>query len=245
MKCLVLGPGAMGIYSLLGYLKSIEERIDLYTEISGSSAGSILTGLLAMGFTIDQMIDMLVSLDTKFFLRSFTIKNVLTRYGGIRYSDFRDLFIATTGSDPQLKDLKKKIYISSYNLQYSRIEYFSQDTHPLMHLTEALFKSISIPFMFESYDMYIDAGIHEELPLGPFIDRSSDDVHIVQLIFEDENKDISGLLDFSVRVIASLFKNIQRYPMFTNRKIIRVTTQECFNFNMELDDKIRLYIKGF
>ena len=245
MKCLVLGPGGMGVYALIGYLKSIEERIDLYTEISGSSAGSILTGLLGMGFDINQIVDMTFSIDTKRFISSFSIKNILTNYGGMRSSDIRQIFIDMTGSDPKLKDLKKKIYISSYNLQYSRIEYFSRDTHPDMHLSDAIFKSISIPFMFESSDMYIDAGLHEELPLGPFINRSPDDVHIVQLDFEDCHEEISGLLDFSARVIVSMFNNRHKYTMFNNRKLIKVTTQECFNFNMGTDEKIKLYAKGF
>lgn len=57
MKYLVIGPGAMGLYAMLGYLKNIENRLSNVEEISGASAGSILAVLFALEKSVDEMID--------------------------------------------------------------------------------------------------------------------------------------------------------------------------------------------
>jgi NTE family protein len=62
MKYLVLGPASMAIYSLVGNLKAHESQLAEVEEISGSSAGSILTLFLALGMSIDEILD--ISLNT-------------------------------------------------------------------------------------------------------------------------------------------------------------------------------------
>ena len=52
MEYLVIGPGAMGGFSMLGYLKTIEKSLDNIKEYSGASAGAILVVFLALGFTV-------------------------------------------------------------------------------------------------------------------------------------------------------------------------------------------------
>ena len=49
MEYLVIGPGAMGGFSMLGYLKTIEKSLDNIKEYSGASAGSIIVVFLALG----------------------------------------------------------------------------------------------------------------------------------------------------------------------------------------------------
>ena len=63
MKYLVIGPGAMAFYAMLGYLKNIEKRLTDVQEISGASAGSILAVLFALGKTVDEMIDISLRLN--------------------------------------------------------------------------------------------------------------------------------------------------------------------------------------
>ena len=46
MEYLVIGPGAMGGFSMLGYLKTIENSLDNIKEYSGASAGAILLSLI-------------------------------------------------------------------------------------------------------------------------------------------------------------------------------------------------------
>ena len=65
MEYLVIGPGAMGGFSMLGYLKTIEKSLDNIKEYSGASAGSILVVFLALGFTVDEILYKLAELQGK------------------------------------------------------------------------------------------------------------------------------------------------------------------------------------
>jgi NTE family protein len=63
MRYLVLGPASMGIYSLIGTLKALEPKLVDVKEISGASAGSILTLMLALGMSVDEILEVSLSLD--------------------------------------------------------------------------------------------------------------------------------------------------------------------------------------
>ena len=61
MKYLVLGPACMAIFSLIGGLKAMESDLAGVEEISGSSAGSILALFLAVGMSVDEILEATVS----------------------------------------------------------------------------------------------------------------------------------------------------------------------------------------
>ena len=63
MKYLILGPCAMGIFSMVGTLKKIESQLESIEEISGSSAGSLIGLLLILGKSIDEILDILLKID--------------------------------------------------------------------------------------------------------------------------------------------------------------------------------------
>ena len=64
MEYLVIGPGAMGIFSMLGYLKTVEDTIQNVKGYSGASAGAILCTFLALGFSVEETLDKLFELDS-------------------------------------------------------------------------------------------------------------------------------------------------------------------------------------
>jgi predicted acylesterase/phospholipase RssA len=47
MEYLCIGPGAMGGFSILGYLKNIENSLNNIKEYSGASAGAILVTIFS------------------------------------------------------------------------------------------------------------------------------------------------------------------------------------------------------
>jgi len=69
MKYLVLGPASMGIYSLIGALKAHETALTDVQEISGSSAGAILALFLALGMSVDEILDISLSLNIPSFVK--------------------------------------------------------------------------------------------------------------------------------------------------------------------------------
>ena len=244
-KCLALGPGGMGIFSILGSLKSIEERLDLFQEISGSSAGAIVALFLGIGLTVDQIFERLMKVDTNVFTRSVSLKNILSMYGGVSPTLCKDLLRELCGDiDPTFDELVKKIYISSYSLERSQTVYFSRDTHPKMKVIDAVYMSASIPFVFACENMHVDGGMCERIPMIPFLHRKNEEVYIIEINSTTE-KNIKSFVNFAVSVVRTLMNNRVDYPQFTNRTRITIGTSQIAEFSMSTEDKLSLYIKGF
>ena len=63
MEYIILGPAAMGIFTVLGCLKREEENLKNIKEISGSSAGAILALFLALEIPLYDVLERLLSVD--------------------------------------------------------------------------------------------------------------------------------------------------------------------------------------
>ena len=112
MEYLVIGPGAMGIFSMLGYLKTIENKLDNIKEYSGASAGAIICLMLALGFSIDDILYKLALLDGNKLVK-LNLKCFMNRYGLVDLKPIRETFVEVLESDPSFSDIEKKIYISA------------------------------------------------------------------------------------------------------------------------------------
>jgi len=250
MEYLVLGPGAMGFFSILGHLKTIEPKLRDIKEISGASAGSILAVLLSLGKSIDEIADTslrlnisdLVKLDLKCFIR---------RFGLIDTSKLRKKLVEVCGCDPTFSELEKKIYVSAFCLNTCKTEYFSVDIHPDMKVLDAVCMSISIPFVFSSYKLndmtYIDGGTNESLPMGPFLHRPMSKVYCIEIqnINTRFVENIDNPKTFAERVVLSSLNNRYNYPITEQTiKRIDVGDMNIFDFNMSYENKVKMYMLG-
>ncbi|RPH19569.1 MAG: hypothetical protein CBB67_008625 [Alteromonadaceae bacterium TMED7] len=249
MKYLVIGPGAMGLYAMLGYLKNIENRLSNVEEISGASAGSILAVLFALEKSVDEMIDVSLRLNISDLVK-LNLKCFLHSYGLVDLDALREKFVDICKCDPTFAELKKKIYISAFCVNTGKTEYFSVDTHPDMKVLDAVCMSIAIPFVFSSRkyrgNTYVDGGTVESMPLAPFLKYKPYDVHCIQIksnIPYVENIDNPRV--FAENIMRSALVN--RYDYDTRDydiKIIDVDDMDIFDFNMSYEDKIRMLTKG-
>ena len=244
MKYLVLGPSGMGIYGILGNLKSIEERLDLFQEISGSSSGSIIAFMLGVGLSIDEISNRLLDIDTTRLSKSISLRNILNMYGGVCPGISKQILEELGGCNPTFSELKIKIHVSSYNLKRSQTEYFSSDTHPNMKVIDAVYRSCSIPFVFGCLDMYVDGGLCERLPLVPFLQHKNEDVYIIETCATTE-PDINDFISFASCITRNIILNRVDYPQYTQRIRIPLTVSQVAEFDMSQEDKLKLYIKGF
>lgn len=147
MKYLVLGPASMGIYSLIGSLKALESKLIDVKEISGSSAGSILALLLALGMSVDEILEVSLSLNIPDFVK-LRIGSFFNKFGFVDLGPIREKLVEVCGCDPTFDELEMKIYVSAYCLNSSSTEYFSKDTHPNMKVIDAVCMSMAIPLIF-------------------------------------------------------------------------------------------------
>ena len=249
MEYLVIGPGAMGGFSMLGYLKTIEPSLVNIKEYSGASAGAILILFLALGFDIDQIVQKLADLEGN-KLAKLNLKCFMNKYGLVDLKPIREKFVELFESDLTFLDIEKKIYISAFCVNTSKTVYFSKDTHPDMKVIDALCMSIAIPFIFSSYRydgmVYVDGGTLETLPTTPFLDKRPDKVLCIRMKMETEFiEDIKSPKQFAEALISSTLNNRQKCELKNSKVVdIDIGQVDVFNFNMSYEEKMKLYLKG-
>jgi len=245
---LVIGSGGMAIYSFLGSLSVI--GVDAVDEVSGASAGALLGLLVCTGKTIEEITDFCLHVDLK-ELSSVNITSFITKYGFISHEPIKKVLRRFCGGDPTFKQLAKKFHVTSFCVNKSETEYFSVDTFPNMSAIDAVCMSISVPFLFESviYNSftYIDGGIHESLPMMAFINKDPKDVLIIKLEQDKRHiPEIKTIKSFVDSIVQLMMMNRVHYK--TDSKTISINLGggiDIFNFLMEHDDKLRLYMIGY
>jgi predicted acylesterase/phospholipase RssA len=248
MKYLVLGPASMGIYAMMGALKSMEDKMDQVKEISGSSAGSILALFWAIGISIDDIIDASLSIDISNFVK-LNIGSFFNKFGFVEIDPIREKLVEICGCDPTFGELSKKIYISSFCLNTSRTEYFSKDTHPDMKVIDAVCMSIAIPLIFASSEYcgrtYVDGGTAEEYPMAPFLDKKPHEVTCITIKMDEIYQEhLNTPKDFLEALIRSSIKNRLKYDEKCNMIKLDIGDVNIFDFNMSYEDKLRLMNMG-
>ena len=249
MKYLVLGPASMGMYSMIGALKAVETKLTDVEEISGSSAGSILALLLALGMSVDEVYKISLSLNIPEFVK-LRIGSFFNKFGFVDLGPIREKLVEICGCDPTFEELEMKIYISAYCLNSSTTEYFSKDSHPKMKVIDAVCMSISIPLIFScgKYEgkTYVDGGTQEQYPMAPFLDKKPHEVTCIRLkmdrVYQEE---INNPRQFIESLFSSTLVNRKSYSDKVNVIELNVGDTNVFDFNMSYEDKIRLYNIGY
>jgi predicted acylesterase/phospholipase RssA len=249
MDYLIIGPGAMGIFSMLGYLKTIEHKIQNVKEYSGASAGAILCTFFALGFSVDETLDKLLEINSNKLVK-LNLKCFINSYGLVDLKPIRDQFVNILGSDPTFNEIDKALYISAFCVNSSKTEYFSKYTHPDMKVIDALCMSIAIPFIFSSYTynglIYVDGGTLETLPTAPFLNKKPDKILCIRMKMESQFiEEIKNPKQFAEALVASTLNNRKNNTIKNSTIIdIDIGQVDVFNFNMSYEDKFQLYVKG-
>ena len=186
------GGGVKGI-AYIGALEVLEEKeiLSRIQRLGGTSAGAINAIILGLGFTRDEMKDILWDLDfNKFMDDSWGIildaTRLIEEYGWYKGDFFRDwigqLIKEKTGNSEStfadIEAMKKKrgfksVYLMGTNLSTSFSEVFSAEHTPRLCVADAVRISMSIPLFFASKrstrgDVYVDGGLLDNYPVKLF-----------------------------------------------------------------------------
>lgn len=239
----------MGIFALIGGLKARESELVDVQEISGSSAGSILALFLAVGMSVDEILNTAVSIEISNFFK-IKLGSFFTKFGFVDINPIRKKLVDICGSDPTFSDIDMKIYISAFCLNSSETVYFSKDTHPDMKVIDAVCMSMAVPFIFScgTYmdKTYVDGGMKEEYPLTPFLNKKPHEVTCLKIrtnqIYQE---DINTPKDFVETLVRSALANRERYNTPIEELEINIGDTNIFDFNMSYEEKIKLFNIGF
>ncbi len=181
------GGGARGI-AYVGAMRVLEEK-DMMKDIKrvvGTSVGSIIATAVALGYTADQMEELLLNKNFNDFKDNsgYIIINVLkffVNYGYYRGNEFTkwiEEIIKTKTDNGSItfkqvyEDYGKELIIAGTCLNRKKTIYFNHNDYPNMTIKEAIRISASIPFFFDAYrfrdEVYVDGGITDSYPFGYF-----------------------------------------------------------------------------
>ena len=186
IKHLVLsGGGLLGI-SYIGLFKYFEEKdyIKNIQSITGCSAGAIFGSLLAIGYTYNELNNIVKSMIFKDYLK-INVDSILnfTNTKGFESGTNLNLFIRNciknkTGNEnitfSQIQEKYNiKLQIGVTNLTKNKFELLNNTTSPELPIHKAISASVAIPFIFEpiviNNDIYCDGGVLDNLPIDTVI----------------------------------------------------------------------------
>lgn len=187
---LVLSGGGVRGSAHIGVLKALHEEKLYPTMISGTSAGSIVAGLYAYGYTPDEIILRGKGITKDFFdvdysnaicsLISFLFHNSLNITGLIK-GDMLESYLYHITNGAKLKDAKIPVAITAVDINNSHIVVFASNQSRLLQrdnyiykcgnytFAEAIRASIAIPGIFRPKIIdkmrLVDGGIRANLPV--------------------------------------------------------------------------------
>ncbi len=238
----------MGIYTYLGYLKTIEDKLDDFEEFSGASCGSLLAVMVSLGFKPDEILEKLLSVDNK-SLSKVNVKSLFKNYGFISHEPIKTVLKEILECDPTFSDLKRNVHIPAFCLNFNRTDYFSKQSHPTMSVIDAICMSISVPILFSAFQyndmLYVDGATQEMYPFAPFLNKNPKEVLAIDLEFViDSNKSINNMIDFT-RAMATTFMLGRINPQLGfNTVKLPIGDVNIYDFSMSHDDALKLYLKG-
>lgn len=189
------GGGVKGI-AYVGALKRLEEEgiLQNIEKVAGTSAGAMVAVLVGLGFSTDELYDILKTLNFKNFMDSSwgiirDTKRLLTDYGWYKGDFFRDLMAGyieqkTGDGEATFADIAEKreqgmpfrdIYLIGADLSTGYSKVFSADLTPDAKVADAARISMSIPLFFAAIKglngdghIYVDGGLLDNYAIKVF-----------------------------------------------------------------------------
>ena len=246
-RSLFFSGGGILVVSMLGCLHGLEEcgylrsqDTDIYCY-AGISCGSIVSLLLAVGYSVKEMIGLMYGLDFKLFGiaqssgsggGSEMVIRIIESFGaddGERLMDLLRLLIeARCGvSDLTFHELQqrtgKHLIVQAVCLTTGLLETFSPLSTPKLSVLLAVRMSVAIPFMITPvcYEgrLYVDGAVASNTPvigeINKYYDIDMREVLVVrttnQIAINPEP--ITNVVDYGLRILYTLYNNVEYDPL--------------------------------
>jgi NTE family protein len=185
IRNLVLEGGGIKGIAYGGALLELETRGVLkdVTRVAGTSAGAIQASLLAIGYTPEEIVEIITNTpvesfnDDGFVVRG--AKRMFKEFGWFRGDSFlakmeEVIFNRTGNANLTFADLHKlassypfrDLYVTGVNLSKQKLVVFSHETHPNMRIADAVRVSMSIPLYYKGVWLTDDGRVFNEPQKG-------------------------------------------------------------------------------
>lgn len=261
---LVLSGGSTKGIIILGALQyAIDNNMFNINTFIGTSVGSMICYLLAIGYSPKEIIVSICLLKSLEALSEFNITNFVNGYGAVSFSTIQDILekltISKIGNLITMNDLKqnfrKTLICTTYNLTTGKTEYISYKNHPNLSCIDALHMSSNLPLIFEKFKYndcyYVDGGISDNFSidlasefgnkvLGILLDfedvEFDPDMNILEYIYKLIFIPITHLIEYKIQQIDSLKCDVVR---------LKFSKLKFFNFDIATSQKLELFSYGY
>jgi len=271
-KLVFSGGGIKGI-AFIGCLKALKER-DILKNIDtfvGSSVGSVISLLVILGYTPEEIETLVLDLDFK-SLQDIKPLKLLTSFGIDSGKNMKEKICkliedklslnASEGSasvnsrDITLLELyektKKTFVVVTTCLNTHKTEYMDYTTEPDLKVCDAIRMSTSIPFLFTSVTyknkIYTDGSLLDNYPIGIF--EKGDKSYLGFTLFQTDSdssvKEINSIYSFISNVIYCVFKELESNKDQTRNQTVFIKSNiNPINFSIKNEKKRELIDSGY
>ncbi len=225
----VLGVAYQGFYEVLekyGITKNI-------SKVCGTSAGSISSSMIALGYTADECKQVLLDLPFNTFSDGGWLGpyRLLTKYGWYKGDKMKDFFceiIKNKTGDPNISFKEAhaegflELRLIATNATQNKSVVFSHTNTPNLSIAEGMRASSSIPYFFAAQkinsDIFVDGGLLRNYAIEEF-DENDASITTLGAYLLDPKKPpvpIKGFFSFSAHFMASVKK--QQYVQLVHNK---------------------------
>lgn len=270
-KALCLSGGGIKAFSHIGALKALEEKNLRFDMVAGTSSGSIIAILYALGYSSDEMYKTLKRYLKK--VRYIDIKNIFKIVGGLLFTgkiivdglnsgNFLTKAmkeICKENNVYKMNDIKMPIAIPAVNLQNGEVIIFSSKeirqkfSDEIKYVVDApidiaVRSSCSFPIVFSpctyKKNQLIDGGVRENVAWKELKEMGADKV--LGINFESRAKKddcCKNLIDIAVRSIGLMEHELSNYELDGIDELITITTKKVGL--LDTSDIDYLYEKGY
>lgn len=268
IKNLALGGGGIFGYAEVGALTELE-KYATYLQVEsvcGTSVGSIISTLYAIGYTTSEMYDIIFSLDFATLIQDSYIPyiNLYIKYGMYAAKKLEDKIEELITQKTNVKNctfsqVDMNLTIVATNINQQKPYFFNKTNTPMMVISKAVRMSVSYPIImmpvFYEGDYWGDGGEFLNYPITIF--ENMEETIGITFAAHNENKDgtlkIRTNIDTSTEYIKSLASTISRSayisqitPAHLNRSVVIEITEDVtsMEFNISTDKKKIIYECG-
>lgn len=249
---LALAGGGIRGAAHIGAIKALEENGIEIEAVGGTSAGSIVAALYAMGYKTNEIIDLFrefskeaVSISPKYIWDSIKETKEI-KLKGITTSENIEKIVTQAAKKKKIKnikDIKIPIAIPATDLITNKEIIFTNDENlqgeEYIHDIEigkavrasSTFPGMYAPFEYEKYQ-FVDGGIFSNLPVKETKELGADKVLAVCFKLKSSKKQ-KTMYNISMQSIDLMTQNLIRESLDASDSILEIDLKEVKPFNMK------------
>jgi NTE family protein len=245
---LALSGGGIKAYAQQPVVDFFYSKKVKFNYFAGTSMGSVIATLLALGLDAEELKTALVRLEKKFEERKIMVPSITTLatsklnglLDGAKLEELLEEEFKLYGGD-NIENVKTALFIVSVDILTSKLviftsckSYKSKISNAVVinkgKLSQIVRASCTIPVLFASYDMndmkLVDGGLLMNLPVTPLIDAGAKKIVSISMVSEFSKSKCSSIMDIGLRSM----------EMMLDSTVHLERSKATININIPLDD---------